>query len=333
MKLEILTKEQVEKLYTERLSVDFPKAELKPLETILDAIEKRSYTALGFFDESEIVGYSFMIKHRGVFSEKDSDYLVDYFAVYPEHRCKGVGSKMLELLMDYLKEAGEVYGEVEDPDYAQDAESKELQIRRMNFYLKNGCVDTGLEVKSFGVPFRIIKLKGYSDEDDEDMEELDEQEVMDDLWFTYKLLYSCVISEENVWKNIKRLPNKWEKIAEPVVKEVVDRIAAKDCESLLGIVDNPIEDLTTLNGWLDSFLEGNEMEAFDSYGVDVDYSSVPKTFDYNQQTCWYCDDATSFSIDYDLTVNGELSDMTLQLEFNRQDDGTFAAHIIDVHIL
>lgn len=314
MQLEILTKEQVEKLYIERLSVDFPKAELKPLDIILDAINKGRYVPLGLFDESCIIGYTFVIKRAAV-------YMVDYLAVYPEHRCSGIGSKLIGLVIDYLEDAASIFAEVEDPDYAQDAESNDIQKRRMNFYLKNGCLDTGLKVKSFGVPFRVIKIMGGPVKD------------LDDLWDLYRIIYRCVLPDEIVWKNIKRVPNVLEMTAEPVVKSIVNHISDKDLESLADLVDNPIEDLKVLKDSLDSFLELNQMEAFDAYGVEVDFKCVPHILEYSQQTCYPCDDGNSFSIDYDLTVNGELSDMTLQLEFNRQDDGTFAAHIIDVHIL
>lgn len=314
MKLEILTKEQVEKLYTDRLIIDFPKAEVKPLDIILNAIDKGRYVPLGLFDESCIVGYSFIIKRAAV-------YLVDYFAVYPEHRCSGIGSKLLELVIDYLEDATSVFAEVEDPDYAQDAESNDIQKRRMNFYLKNGCLDTGLKVMSFGVPYRVIKIMGGPVKD------------LDNLWDLYRIIYRCVLPDEIVWKNIKRAPNVLETIAEPVVKAIVNHISDKDLESLVGLVDNPIEDLKSLKDKLDSFLELNEMEAFDAYGVEVEHKCVPHILEYSQQTCYPCDNGNSFSIDYDLTVNGELSDMTLQLEFNKRDDGTYVAHIIDVHIL
>lgn len=312
MRLEILSREQVEKIYSQRLVIDFPKDELKPLDIILNAMDKGKYIPLGLFDESGIIGYAFIIK-RG------TAYMLDYLAVYPEHRCSGVGSKMIELIIDYLEDAKGIFAEVEDPDYAQDAGSKDIQIRRMNFYFRNGCIDTGLKVKAFGVPFRIIKFGGGFVED------------LDDLWELYRIFYRCVFSDEIVMKNIKHAPNEWEIIAEPVVKAIVNHIADKDLESLADIVDNSIEDLKALKDGLDSFLEINEMEAFDAYGVECQY--IPRNFDYEQQTCIPCSDGNSFSVDYDLTVNGELSDMTLQLDFRKQEDGSYKAHIIDVHVL
>ena len=185
MKLETLSREQVEKLYAQRLVIDFPKDELKPLDSILNAFAKGKYIPLGLFDESGIIGYAFIIKRLAT-------YMVDYLAVYPEHRCSGVGSKMIELIIDYLKDAEGIFAEVENPDYAPDAKSKDLQIRRLNFYFRNGCIDTGLKARCFGVPFRIIKFGGGSVEN------------LDDLWELYRIFYCCVLSDKIVYKNIKR---------------------------------------------------------------------------------------------------------------------------------
>lgn len=82
MRLERLTKAQVEEIYKNKMTVDFPKAELKPLEVILKAIDKNIYEPLGLFDDSKIIGYTFLAK-------LGSDYLVDYLAVNSDSRNSG----------------------------------------------------------------------------------------------------------------------------------------------------------------------------------------------------------------------------------------------------
>ncbi len=59
---------------------------------------------MGLFDDSKIVGYTFLVK-RG------NDYLVDYLAVNSDSRNNGAGSEMVQLLVDYLKNAGNVWEE------------------------------------------------------------------------------------------------------------------------------------------------------------------------------------------------------------------------------
>lgn len=186
MRLERLTKAQVEDIYKNKMIEDFPKAEIKPLEVILKAIDNDIYEPLGLFDDDRIIGYTFLAK-------LGSNYLVDYLAVYANSRNSGAGSCMVQLLADYLKDAENIIGEVENPDYATDAPSKDIQTRRLNFYFRNGCTDTGLRVKCFGVPFRILRVGERQSENH------------DELWEMYQEFYRRVLPKEMFEKNICRL--------------------------------------------------------------------------------------------------------------------------------
>ena len=48
--------------------------------------------------------------------------------------------------------------EVEDPIYARDEEDRNTRLRRLDFYFRNGCCDTGIRVKCFGVEFIVLKI-------------------------------------------------------------------------------------------------------------------------------------------------------------------------------
>jgi GNAT superfamily N-acetyltransferase len=185
MRLERLTKAKVEDIYKNKMTEDFPKAELKPLEVILKAIDNGIYEPLGLFDDEKIIGYTFLAK-------LGRDYLVDYLAVYADSRNNGAGSNMVQLLADYLKDAGHIIGEVEDPDHATDTAAKDIQTRRLNFYMRNGCSDTGLRVECFGVPFRILRVGKLQDED------------LDELWELYQEFYRRVLPKKMFEKNIQR---------------------------------------------------------------------------------------------------------------------------------
>ncbi len=50
-----------------------------------------------------------------------------------------------------------IYQERMVHDFIRD-DHKALQTRRIGFYKRNGCTDTGLRVKCFGVPFIILEL-------------------------------------------------------------------------------------------------------------------------------------------------------------------------------
>lgn len=151
MRLERLTKEQIAWLYRERMTFDFPADELKPLEMIFIAIDKGIYEVLGLYEELRPMGYVTLVK-------KEGDYLIDYLATWPEVRNRGAGAEMIALLAEYLKDAGSIIGEVEDPEFAMDEEESRLRSRRIAFYHRNGFRDCNVKVQCFGVHFNIIEM-------------------------------------------------------------------------------------------------------------------------------------------------------------------------------
>lgn len=186
MKLQRLDENQITKLYQEHMVVDFPKDELKPLNMILKSVQEGFYDCFGLFENEKIVGYTFMVK-------QENSYLIDYIAIFPEHRNKGVGANLLTLIDDYLGDADRIIGEVEDPAYTDDEEQKTLQTRRLGFYLRNNCYDTGLRVECFGVKFIILEAGNKKCRD------------KDEVWDLYSLFYKKFLSEERFEKNIWRI--------------------------------------------------------------------------------------------------------------------------------
>ena len=186
MILKELEPDQIETLYKQRMIIDFPKDELKPLKMILEARGRGIYECLGVFEDDELIGYSFFEKAEG-------NYLLDYLAVFPEKRNGGIGSRVLGLLEEHFAEADLVIGEVEDPERAENDADRQLQARRLGFYLRNGCRDTGLRVECFGVPF-VIFASGKGECPDPDS-----------IWEIYRRLYGQVLSDEVVERKLKRL--------------------------------------------------------------------------------------------------------------------------------
>ena len=186
LRLEKLNKTQVENIYNERMIIDFPKDELKPLDILYRAIDKGIYEPLGLFDDTGIIGYTFLVKH-------DRDYLVDYLAVYPQQRNLGSGGIMVRMLSDYLKDAENLIAEIENPEYAENEDDRVIQTRRFGFYTRNGCSDTGLRVRCFGVPFMILRWgKKYTDN-------------VDALWRMYQSFYRIMLPKDMFEKNIKKM--------------------------------------------------------------------------------------------------------------------------------
>ena len=48
--------------------------------------------------------------------------------------------------------------EIENPDFAKDEEERALRERRRQFYLRNGIVDTGVNIELAGVEYRIMEM-------------------------------------------------------------------------------------------------------------------------------------------------------------------------------
>lgn len=185
MHLKTLTKDQLSDLYNDRMREDFPPSELKPLFVILDAVDKGIYEALGLYDGEEIVGYSCLVK-------QGTDYLVDYLAIYPSKRNSGIGSILVKLLFEHMDNTGNIIVEVEDPKFARDDDDRELRIRRFDFYFRNGCFDTGVRAKCFGVEFIILRMG---------KKKLEKQKC----WDIYSAIYRSILPKDMYDENIELL--------------------------------------------------------------------------------------------------------------------------------
>lgn len=131
---------------------DFPGSELKPLDRILKGMKKGTYESVGFYDSEtkELLAYAVLVK-------TGADLLLDYFAVTEEYRDQGIGGAFLKRIARGYQNAGSLIAEVEDPDFARNEEERKLQNRRIQFYLRNGFVDTGVKTTLFGVEFMIME--------------------------------------------------------------------------------------------------------------------------------------------------------------------------------
>ena len=146
-----LTHDQIITIYHEHMHKDFPPAEMHRLKTILKWVNLGRYACYGLFSDDELVGYVFL-------ERVENNYLVDYIATFPELRNHGLGAKLIELLVEKLKGADSVIGEVEDPDFAETDDVRSLRTHRLGFYTRNGVVDTGVKVSFFGVHYILVEF-------------------------------------------------------------------------------------------------------------------------------------------------------------------------------
>ena len=141
---------QVESLYKSRLVKDFAEDERKPLSSMKESWEKGTYDCYGLFDGEKIVGYAFFVRNGKYF-------LLDYFAIKEDRRNEGLGSIFLKQLTACMEKEKSVIVEVEDPNQANSFAEKTLRNRRLQFYLRNGYMETTLESSVFGVSYRLLE--------------------------------------------------------------------------------------------------------------------------------------------------------------------------------
>lgn len=151
MEIRNLTIPEIEEVYQQQITADFPEAEVKPLEAIMQAYGEGNYACLGLFEEGELSAYAYLIR-------KNRYYLLDYLAVSSKMRNKKRGSVMLSFLKEHLKDAEAMLLEVEDPSLTEDEGEKKLQERRIDFYLRNGILETPVRAYTFGVHYRIMEM-------------------------------------------------------------------------------------------------------------------------------------------------------------------------------
>ena len=154
MKIIELSRNQIIDIYSSKMVNDFPADELRPLKMITGPYDKgiyKCYAIVDKSDEGDILGYAYFVKN-------DNHYLFDYLAISDEKRGSGIGSAFLSLLREQFANSESVIGEVEDPDYAENDADKDIQTRRLNFYLRNGYINTNVKVKLFGVDYIVLEM-------------------------------------------------------------------------------------------------------------------------------------------------------------------------------
>lgn len=152
-------------LYRGHIRRDFARNERRPLFLIRRLHVRGMYDFLALRDDAngELLAYAGLLHAPGVDS-----MLLDYLAVEPEYRDKGVGSHFMRELAAHCK-AGGILIECETPALAKDAEEQATRRRRIAFYLKNGAVETGEKWHFFGVGYDLLWLPMVKQADEVDV--------------------------------------------------------------------------------------------------------------------------------------------------------------------
>lgn len=147
MELNLLDKSALEELYAREMTVDFPRAELKPLRAMFRLMDMGWYEPLLAVEDHQQVGYAMMwLLPNG------EGALLEYLGVLRGKRNGGLGARILSLLGERY---GQLLGEAEAPISDNHAEN-DLRRRRIAFYQRNGFRVLGYECALFGIRFRCL---------------------------------------------------------------------------------------------------------------------------------------------------------------------------------
>lgn len=152
MRLEkAITKEQLQPVYELYLEA-FPEIERKPIPLIEEKVAEGTSEVFAIMEGDEFVGFAiYVIGEKLV--------LLDFFAILPEKRCGGYGSRVFPLIMNQYPDKHFLL-EIEDPDGDVEEEEKELRKRRKAFYLRQGMKSMRFLIDLFGVEMEVL-TDGY----------------------------------------------------------------------------------------------------------------------------------------------------------------------------
>ena len=130
----------------------FPEQEKKPLQVMEQLVADGKMEMLVLVDEDEFAGLAI-----NLIDEEQNRALLDYYAIAPEKRNGGYGSKGLEVLLERFKNYKYIF-EIETQN--EKAENAEERKRRKAIYLRNGLKETGLFVNVYDTDFELLTPDG-----------------------------------------------------------------------------------------------------------------------------------------------------------------------------
>src|SRR5450759_828269 len=129
---------QVQEIYES----SFPAAEREPFTSLLDGVEQgSSWLTCGLLD-GKIIGFGVVTP-----LSRASIFFLGYIAIQQADQGKGLGSKLLEAILEasIRAHAAGILLEVEDPGDVESVGEREKRLKRIQYYKKNGgaLIDDG----------------------------------------------------------------------------------------------------------------------------------------------------------------------------------------------
>ena len=140
---------EIEEIYKTHMVNDFPPAELKPLDAIKFSVSKGWYKVYMAYDEEGVKGYAFIADCS------NSIGFLDYFAVVKKYRGTGVGTEFFRALGEFTN-FDYIILETESIESSKNEEEERTRKRRIDFYKRSGCINTGCMYNVFGVEYNVF---------------------------------------------------------------------------------------------------------------------------------------------------------------------------------
>ena len=177
-----VTGSALEELHRCHMVRDFPSNELKPLP-MLQSLTAQGINSVWAVEQIGILIAYYVLAHV----PSCPAVLLDYFAVIPELRSKGIGSQVLEFVAEGLPAEQYLLIECERPASASDAEERCLRQRRFDFYRRCGAAPSGLCSTLWGVDYALLTMGGRISSLEED----------------YHCLYRCMLSKDFYQQHVR----------------------------------------------------------------------------------------------------------------------------------
>jgi len=155
--LRALDEAQIRSLHKNQMHRDFPPSELKGVASILSLCARGEYDVLAADRDGNFAAYALVYR-----PQNGRVLLLDYLAVEPELRGRGLGKQLLcALRMYYADVADCLMIECERPKAAPDEAEARHRIR---FYQHGGAVLTSVRIWLFDVEYSILVMpcEGYA---------------------------------------------------------------------------------------------------------------------------------------------------------------------------
>lgn len=175
-----------EKIYSGYKKI-FPEVERKSYRDLKNGNERGIVKLIEIIENDKSVGFMILNTLKG-----NKHIGLDYFAIWPENRSKGYGTKAIKLVKEKYKEYNGLFIEIEKLGCGKDEEENKTRERRAKFYQEIGFQKLNFDLFLFGMEYSIYVLP-FKDKLEED------EEIRKDMFE----IYIANLGEKRISKNCR----------------------------------------------------------------------------------------------------------------------------------